>query len=614
MWATTVPNRFVLICFEAVHHRLFTVGQARALCDLYQAKYDMVLAAWEVYKVQNDMRDFTDTLRRVVRDFSFDEEGAAEDEAKQKTGTAASHAKASEERREGEADSKRAAMQAVISAKLDLLKHSLEMMVKQELTTEPNATRLFERAKAGDVLVDAAIESYATDRDVADFLDTLQILANHSVEELDTFLRAASADQQQQAPAPRSAANAPSDLRAIVTEMVRIGILLGNEETALLLDLVDRKDGRVMAAYESYANSHDKEDLFDTLFRIVSIEINAKKPSGAAKAPTPEKASPASQHAPTAEASAARPARLLTAADQKTVVDILAKASALTADQVALLNAKIDKEDAYLQNIFSKYEEDKDVYSLIDLLRSIKTYDSYNEDEEEDDEKVDDDDDEEEDDGDDDDYEEEGENEEEDEEVKFSNEERQTIESRFLQIVQDMELTQMETAALRLAIARNDQAIRDSLEAFRSSLDDRTLVSSLKSIARRVIVEMLQETEANAEAEEDKGDDDDDDDDDDEEEDDDEEDDEDGEEDDEDDEDDDEDSESNRSKMHESIFPLLVHELEKAKIVSARDGEVLMCSFAAKNPTILGALDLYDSDQNLNNLVVTLKKVSNASQ
>jgi hypothetical protein len=34
----------------------------------------------------------------------------------------------------------------------------------------------------GDALVDAAIEAYAADRDVTEFLDTLQILSSHTPE------------------------------------------------------------------------------------------------------------------------------------------------------------------------------------------------------------------------------------------------------------------------------------------------------------------------------------------------------------------------------------------------------------------------------------------------
>ena len=45
-----------------------------------------------------------------------------------------------------EKDGKRDALAAVVTAKRELLKHSLEMMVKQELATAEGAASLYERA------------------------------------------------------------------------------------------------------------------------------------------------------------------------------------------------------------------------------------------------------------------------------------------------------------------------------------------------------------------------------------------------------------------------------------------------------------------------------------
>lgn len=49
-----------------------------------------------------------------------------------------------------------------------------------------------------------------------------------------------------------------------------------------------------------------------------------------------------------------------------------------------------------------------------------------------------------------------------DEEEEFSQEDDGTsVETKFLQIVQRMQLSHLETAALRLAIARNDISVRE---------------------------------------------------------------------------------------------------------------------------------------------------------
>ena len=47
-----------------------------------------------------------------------------------------------------------------------------------------------------------------------------------------------------------------------------------------------------------------------------------------------------------------------------------------------------------------------------------------------------------------------------------------TVEARFLNIVQSMKLTHLETAALRLAIARSDTHIRSALEVFKATLNE----------------------------------------------------------------------------------------------------------------------------------------------
>ena len=74
-WDSSVPERFIVAVFATAQKGLLTMGQARALCDLYQAQYDLVLAAWEVFTVQSDVPDLMDTLLRIVRGLSFSDSG-----------------------------------------------------------------------------------------------------------------------------------------------------------------------------------------------------------------------------------------------------------------------------------------------------------------------------------------------------------------------------------------------------------------------------------------------------------------------------------------------------------------------------------------------------------
>jgi D-ribose pyranose/furanose isomerase RbsD len=190
VWQNTVPTKFVYTVFSATQKRLLSIGQCRALCDLFQSQYDLVRAAWEVFNVQDDTFDFIDTLKRIVRDLNFQDDGNVNlsvgyDEA------------ANDDQSDPESEPKTKdivqvmksnALAAVAEAKRELLKHSLEIMVKQGLVTTQAASTLFERALKGDPLIDAAIEGYAGDRNIMEFLDTLQILANNTPEDLEKML------------------------------------------------------------------------------------------------------------------------------------------------------------------------------------------------------------------------------------------------------------------------------------------------------------------------------------------------------------------------------------------------------------------------------------------
>lgn len=321
-WQGTVPPRFILAVFAAAQRRLLTVGQSRALCDLYQAQYDLVRAAWEVFNVQGDVVDFTDTLRRIVRDLNFREDGnvrmsqgpsetaAARPSTSRGQGTQ-SEAQVMEAVREGQAQTQAAengradALAAVAAAKRELLKHSLEIMVKQGLVTTAAATGLYERALRGDPLTDAAIDSYAADRDIMEFLDTLQILANNSPEDLDNIMRMAMEedgddeddddddvradesnrensspslpeedDDEEEDETVGDMDQAQKELRNLILKLSRENII-SKDVHAILLKLIVSRDDRIMAAHDVYRDFGDEEDLVDSLLRIARKERTA---------------------------------------------------------------------------------------------------------------------------------------------------------------------------------------------------------------------------------------------------------------------------------------------------------------------------------------------------
>jgi hypothetical protein len=176
---------------------------------------------------------------------------------------------------------------------------------------------------------------------------------------------------------------------------------------------------------------------------------------------------------------------LLNADDKKTVIDILSKANAISTQQAKYLNSLIDSGNPTISKVFRSYEIDKDVYRLIDALKIVENYTKESSVTEEADNGDDDDDD----DNDDDDDDDNGYND------KFDKDDVVSIESKFLQIIQDMDLSHLETAALRLAIARNDDSIRNAIEQFRSDMNENRLKTTLKEVALSVIKDTLNDVD-----------------------------------------------------------------------------------------------------------------------
>jgi hypothetical protein len=75
-WSSSVPHEFTIAVFAFAHTRVLLPSQASALCELYDADYDVIKGAWEVYCVQHDLDDFIDTMLRIVRDINLEDVAA----------------------------------------------------------------------------------------------------------------------------------------------------------------------------------------------------------------------------------------------------------------------------------------------------------------------------------------------------------------------------------------------------------------------------------------------------------------------------------------------------------------------------------------------------------
>ena len=303
IWKDSVPNKFILIMFTAVENDILTIFHANTLCDLYASGYDFIKAAWEVYCVQEDEIDLLDTLKRIIRDIKEPKQATTTKSTGKVTNSKKTAADDNNKLSVEDEEKKQIAMQAVIAAKRDLLKHSLEMIVKQGLVTGEAAANLFERALKGDNLIEAAIDAYANDRNVEEFINTLYILASHSTEELETMLNQVRSKSQPTQTVPKTAAQTatqaqqqklkpsapPADtekeesnevnsdnqlyIRQIIIEITQRGVI-SVEIAAPLLNLLNNNDERLFGAYEIYTETNDLEDFIDSLLRLAYYEIS----------------------------------------------------------------------------------------------------------------------------------------------------------------------------------------------------------------------------------------------------------------------------------------------------------------------------------------------------
>ena len=421
-----------------------------------------------------------------------------------------------------------------------------------------------------------------------------------------------------------------------------------------LCTLLEEKNSRILAVFDVFRDMQDTEDLIDSLKRIgrFALELEGEVDEGEESYESPygkiaedddeEDVEPGSYTAEEEKTASSTEERepMLPIEDQKKVIDIFAGARAFKENQVTYLKYLIDSKDATIRKMFVVYETERDIQALIsglyDLLPNAlrvpgttateNTSTRTEAEKEESDEDSDDD------------------------EVDLNDLAYQTattststgtdtaedtappaeqVEQQFLKVIQEMKLSHLETAALRLAIARDDGAIKAALELFKSNLDKNALTNNLRNVARHTVETTLDEQgyeivadenadENEAEDSENYADD--------------------FDSDAEEEEEEEEvspssstgsagfkeskqpearptgnDGSMNSKAARDHVFPMLISELTKESIISDREGETLKQFYKGGNPVIHAALDCYDNDSEMAELVDTLQRIANTS-
>ena len=162
----------------------------------------------------------------------------------------------------------------------------------------------------------------------------------------------------------------------------------------------------------------------------------------------------------------------LTDDDRKEIIMMMLDRKALDFDEAQLLMQRLlVEQDEAIHEAFDVFENNHDGSELMKALRALASGEKEEEEEEGEDEK--------------------------EEEEEGEDEERSSggaadgvtdpTDMLFVDIVESMELTEEETAALRLCVAREDMHLRAALEVFRLERDPDDLKDTLRRIARRTV-------------------------------------------------------------------------------------------------------------------------------
>jgi hypothetical protein len=202
-------------------------AQATRLQDLYRGKHEMVVAAWEVFRLEESLEDLMDTLIRVLR---LDEE----------------------ENENGVADA------GLPADARDTILEVVSKMVQGGQLTADGGERLASLVEEGNPVMQAAFEAFEADHDIDELLDTLQLVAVYPT---------------------KTGESASSNDVDLLTDLSKKG-LLSNEQTAVLTQLARAEDELLQAAFQVYKMDGNLRELMDTLTRIAQKHESSASASG----------------------------------------------------------------------------------------------------------------------------------------------------------------------------------------------------------------------------------------------------------------------------------------------------------------------------------------------
>ena len=204
----------------------FSTNAQELLMDMWNAMEPRVMAAWDVFLEDKQRSDLEDTLSRIVAlEFSIEEdkEDGAEQEVSGDSGDTEEEF-------------------------LSVMRSVTELMIEEGHTDNEGVAVLVRLVEERNPVVLAAYDAFLSDEDVDELVDTLAHTIGYVQNNTDTLNCAELFD---------------------FVEKIVSNDQMTPSEGEVAAELIERRDPRVMAAYDVYFEDQDVHELIDTIERTV---------------------------------------------------------------------------------------------------------------------------------------------------------------------------------------------------------------------------------------------------------------------------------------------------------------------------------------------------------
>jgi hypothetical protein len=215
-------SAFALVISDAEGGDCFSPQAQDALMALWHAMEPRVMAAWDVFLEDQNISELVDTLSRIIAlEYSIDEANESDEE---------------------KAATTKEDFVAVMNS-------VMELMLEEGHTDVEGAAVLAKLLDEQNPVVQAAYDAFCTDEDIDELVDTLMHTISYVQDNTDKL-------------------NCAELFDFVETIVSNDKMTAADGEVAAAL--IERRDPRVMAAYDVYFEDQDVHELIDTIERTVS--------------------------------------------------------------------------------------------------------------------------------------------------------------------------------------------------------------------------------------------------------------------------------------------------------------------------------------------------------